>query len=346
MSLRVVQWCTGIVGTSAVRAMLRHPGLEVVGCFAYSEEKRGADVGSLCGVDPIGVEATDDVEALLALRPDCVLYNPLFPDVEEMVRILEAGINLVSTSYFITGRSRYFGTEGIERLEAAARRGGVSLYGSGVNPGFANTVGLLATGVCQHVTRVSVLESVDCTHYASAETWEACGLGRPIDDPEIHAMARSLTAVFEDAVDLMARALRVELDEIHYESEFAVATHKTELGFMTIDRGCAAGIRHCWSGRVGGHTLIELPIVWTLGYTLEPKWPIEDGYVIEVDGLPSVRSRVSMVYPQDSAGPDFGTVTAMPAVHAMEAVCAAEPGIVLAHELPMTVAASVAGPPR
>ena len=110
MSLRVVQWCTGIVGTSAVRAMLRHPGLEVVGCFAYSEEKRGVDVGTLCGLDPIGVEATDDVEALLALGPDCVLYNPLFPDVEEMVRILEAGINLVSTSYFITGRSRYFGS--------------------------------------------------------------------------------------------------------------------------------------------------------------------------------------------------------------------------------------------
>ena len=60
MTLRVVQWNTGIVGTSAVRAMLRHPGLEVVGCFAYAEEKRGEDVGTLCGVDPLGVKASGD----------------------------------------------------------------------------------------------------------------------------------------------------------------------------------------------------------------------------------------------------------------------------------------------
>ena len=55
MTLRIVQWNTGIVGTSAVRAMLRHPGLEIVGCFAYAEEKRGQDVGTLCGMEPMGV---------------------------------------------------------------------------------------------------------------------------------------------------------------------------------------------------------------------------------------------------------------------------------------------------
>ena len=344
MTLRVVQWNTGIVGTSAVRAMLRHPGLEVVGCFAYSAEKRGEDVGTLCGVEPVGVKASGDEAELLALRPDCVLYNPLFPEVDVMVRILEAGINLVSTSYFITGRSRYFAEEGIGRLEAAARSGGVSLYGSGVNPGFANVMGLLVTGVCREVRRVSVLESVDCTHYASPETWRACGLGRPVDDPEIHGMARSLTAVFEDAVDLMARALRVELDEIHYEAEFAAATERVDLGYMTIEKGCATGIRHGWSGRVDGRAVIELPILWTLGDKMEPRWPTEEGYVIEVDGMPSVRSRVQMIYPENSDGPDFGTITAMPAVHAIEAVCAAPPGIVFAHDLPMIVAAGVTGP--
>ena len=117
MTLRIIQWNTGIVGSAGVRAIQAHPELELVGCHAWSPEKSGRDVGELCGTGPLGVEATSDVEALLALEPDCVLYTPQFPDVELMLRVLEAGINIVSTSYFITGRS--FGTRDATRLHEA-----------------------------------------------------------------------------------------------------------------------------------------------------------------------------------------------------------------------------------
>lgn len=336
MGLRIVQWTTGIVGASGVRAVMAHPDLELVGGFAYSAEKVGQDLGTLCGIDPVGIEANDDVEALLALRPDCVLYTPQFPDIDVMCRILETGIDIVSTSYFITGRS--FGDGAAERLEEAAQRGGASLYGSGVNPGFANVFALVSSGICQRIDRISVLESVDSTHYGSAETWRQCGFGRPVDDPEIHGMARKLTSVFQDAVEMMAAALRIELDEIRHEAEFAAATERVELGYMTIEEGCATGIRQCWSGIAGGRAVIELPIVWTLGYTMEPSWPVENGYVIEIDGLPSVRSRIEIIHPESPEGPDFGMNTVMPAVNAIPAVKRARPGIVLAHELPLGVA--------
>ena len=156
-------------------------------------------------------------------------------------------------------------------------------------------------------------------------------------------MAEKLTGVFQDAVEMMARALAVDIDEIRYDVEFAEATEKVELGFMTIEKGCATGLRHCWSGLVGGRPVIELPIIWKLGYTMTPDWPLENGYVIEIDGTPSVRSRVEMIHPGGWDAPDFGTVTAMPAVHAIPAVCDAPPGIVLAHELPLIVAAHVTG---
>ncbi|MBW2497933.1 MAG: dihydrodipicolinate reductase [Deltaproteobacteria bacterium] len=341
MPLRIVQWNTGIVGSAGVRAIAAHPDLELVGCFAWSEDKVGRDVGELCGLPPMGVRATNDVDALLALRPDCVLYTPQFADVDLMVRILESGSDVVSTSYFITGRS--FGAGEAERLDAAARRGGVSLYGTGINPGFANIFALLSSGVCQRVDRISVLESVDSTHYDSAETWRACGLGRPIDDPEIAGMAKSGTSVFQDAVEMMAAALALELEEIRYDVEFAAATETVELGYMTIEKGCATGIRQCWSGLVAGRPVIELPIVWTLGYTMEPSWPVENGYVVEIDGLPSVRSRIEILHPESESGPDFGLNTVMPAIHAIAPVCAAPPGIVLAHELPLLAARGLAG---
>lgn len=104
MSNRIVQWTTGNVGQRSVRAVVAHPDLELVGCYAWSPDKVGRDVGELCGIDPVGVMATDDVDALLALQPDCVVYNPMWQDVDELVRILEAGVNVVSTAAFINGR--------------------------------------------------------------------------------------------------------------------------------------------------------------------------------------------------------------------------------------------------
>jgi hypothetical protein len=111
-----VQWTTGNVGRRSVVAIAANPGLELIGCFAWGADKVGRDVGELCGIDRLGVTATDDVDALLALRPDCVVYNPKWPDVDEMVRILEAGVNVVSTAAFITGHSL---GDGRDRLIAA-----------------------------------------------------------------------------------------------------------------------------------------------------------------------------------------------------------------------------------
>jgi hypothetical protein len=76
MTIRVVQWTTGNVGKQSVISIASRPGLELVGCYAWSAGKVGRDVGELCGIDPLGVAATDDVDALLALRPDCVVTTP------------------------------------------------------------------------------------------------------------------------------------------------------------------------------------------------------------------------------------------------------------------------------
>src|SRR5688500_12749594 len=101
MALRVVQWTTGNVGQRSVRAVVAHPELELVGCYAWSADKVGRDVGELCGIDPVGVAATDDVGALFDLHPDVVVYNPMWPSTDEVVQILEAGVNVVSTAAFI-----------------------------------------------------------------------------------------------------------------------------------------------------------------------------------------------------------------------------------------------------
>lgn len=344
MSLRVVQWTSGNVGRRALRAIAEHPALELVGVFAHGKDKVGRDAGELCGLGPLGVRATDDASALLALRPDCISYNPLWPNADELARFLEAGVNVVTTAAFVTGRG--LGEAARARLEQAARRGGASLFGSGMNPGFANLLALVSAGICERVDKIVVTESVDATGYASAETQQSVGFGHPVAKPELAQMVEDGTRVFGDAVAMMADALAVELDGIRCEAEFAVATEAMDLGFMKIDEGCVAGVKATWHGTAHGRSVIELRVVWKMGKHMQPDWKLEHGYLAEIDGSPRVRTKLQILPPHGFTGTSFqdfmvlGMIaTALPAVHAIPAVCAARPGIVTYADLPLVTAA-------
>ena len=338
--LRIVQWTTGNVGARAVRAVVADPAAyELVGCYAWSPDKVGVDVGTLCGIDPVGVTATDDVDALLGLTPDCVVYTPKWPDVDALCRILAAGVNVVATAGFITGHAL---GPGRERILAACAEGGASIFGSGMNPGFANLLGLVSAGLCDRVDSISVLESVDSTGYDSPDTERSVGYGRPIDDPDLPAMTAAGTAVFGDAVHLMADALGLPLDEVRCDAEYARTTEDLDLETWSIPAGCVAGVAASWKGIHAGRVVVDLRVRWRKGRTLEPDWPIEHGYVVEVQGRPQVRTKLEVSPPPDFVATSFidfmvlGMImTAMPAVNAIPHVCAAAPGIVTYLDLPL-----------
>jgi hypothetical protein len=340
MARRVVQWTTGNVGKRSVRAVLAHPDLELVGCYAWSPDKVGRDVGELCGVDPVGVTATDDVDALLALRPDCIVYNPMWSSVDELARILEAGVNVVSTAAFINGRA--LAPADRDRLVKACERGGASLFGSGINPGFAELLTIVTAHLCDRVDKVTIAESADTTLYDSPATELPAGFARPIDDPELPAMTARGTAVFGEAVALVADALGVELDEIVCEATYAKATEDVVLESWTIPAGCVAGIAASWQGRAGDRTVVELTVRWRKGANLDPDWQIEEGYVIEVAGRPTVRTTLQFLPPPDFEATTFADfmvlgmiMTAMPAINAIPRVVDAPPGIVTYTDLPL-----------
>src|SRR5262245_49359225 len=96
MTIRVIQWATGGVGRAAIQGIAAHPDLQLVGVWVHSADKVGRDAGELAGIEPLGVAATDDVDALLALGADCVLYSPVMADEALVARILESGTNVVT----------------------------------------------------------------------------------------------------------------------------------------------------------------------------------------------------------------------------------------------------------
>src|SRR3954469_20058220 len=332
VTIRVVQWTTGNVGRRSVRAVAAHPDLELVGCYAWSPDKVGRDVGELCGIDPLGVDATDDIDALLALRPDCVVYNPMWHDTDEVVRILEAGVNIVSTAAFINGKGR--GPER-DRIADACGRGGSSMFGTGISPGWVELVGIISAGICDRIDKVTIHEASDTTLYDSPATELPAGFGRPIDDPELPGMAAQGTAVFGEAVAMLADSLGVELDEITCAAEYATTTEDVVMDSWTIAAGCVAGVAASWQGRVGDRTVVELNVRWRKGQTLDPDWTIEEGHVIRVDGRPTVRVKLEYLPPPDFEATTFADfmvlgmiMTAMPAVNAIPYVVDARAGIV------------------
>jgi hypothetical protein len=338
---RVVQWTTGNVGKSSVEAIVASPHLELVGCYAWSPDKVGQDVGELCGIAPLGIAATDDVDALLALEPDCVAYNPMWRDVDEMVRILEAGVNLVSTAAFITGHG--LGADR-DRLLAACERGGSTLFGTGISPGFAELLAIVAGMMCNRIDKVTVNEAADTTFYDSPDTERPAGFGEPIDRPDLAELTAQGTAVFGEAVRMVADALGVELDEIRCEAEHAQTTEDLVMASWTIPAGHVAGVAASWKGLVGDQVVVELNVRWRKGTTLQPDWKIEqDGWVIQVDGMPTVTLNVGFLPPpylEAETIEDFmvlgHVMTALPPLNAIPAVVEAEPGIATYASLPIT----------
>lgn len=342
MPYRVVQWTTGNVGKSSVQAIVANSTLELVGCYAWSAEKVGRDVGELCGIAPLGVPATNDVDALLALKPDCVVYNPMWLDIDELVRILSAGVNVVATAAFITGHNL---GPGRGRILEACRRGGSTMFGTGVSPGFAELLAIVSATICDRVDKVTVNEAADTTFYDSPATEIPVGFGKPIDHPELQAMTEHGTAVFAEAVRLVADALGVELDDVRCEAEYAQTTADLDLGSWTIPAGCVAGVAASWKGSVDDKVVVELNVRWRKGQTLEPDWQIaQDGWVIQIDGRPTVTLNVGFLPPPDFEAEtiaDFMVLghimTAAPPLNAIAAVVAAEPGIATYNDLALVL---------
>jgi hypothetical protein len=341
--LRIVQWTTGIVAREAVKAIVERPDLELVGVYAFSDNKIGQDVGDLAKTgQKLGVAATNDIDALIDLQPDCVVYMPLHPDMEHLTRLLRAGVNVVSTAGFITGRA--YGDQARTALEVAARHGGASLFGTGINPGFAEYLATVASNPCREVSYIRVTESFNIGLWAADANQDELGWGRPAGDPGHAEDIRKATAVFGDAVESIAGQLGLPLDDIRCEVEFAHATADADVPGRTVPRGHVGGINVRWIGSTAGADVVETHVRWTVTADLDPDWDIAMAYLIEVRGTPQINLRVDVLpaditsFRLEDAAEMGAMITAMPVVNAIPAVVAARPGIITYADLPTITA--------
>ncbi len=312
-------------GTKALEAILDDCRLELVGVYAHSDAKAGRDAGALIGRDDCGIVATSDVDALIAIAPDAAIYTSFMADLDHVEKLLGAGINVISTNLFLNCGGMAGETR--RRIEAACTAGASSLFITGVNPGWINSVAAALTAVCRRVDCVSIAESTDVSNYASRETWEAMGMGKMQADAADLATAEGAMVSFRDAALRVAEALDFAPDELAFEIDFARVAQEVDLGFMTLPAGSYGALRSAWVGKTGGRECIRVSVAWYLTENLVENWQFDDEhYHLRIDGDPGVDCRIRFDAPhwQDS---DWSVLTAMPAVNAVAKVVATRSGV-------------------
>ena len=335
---RVVQWATGSVGASALRAIIEHPGLELVGVVVSDPAKEGRDAGDLCGVGPTGVVATRDRDAALGLAPDCVCHCPRNTQetTDEMAAILERGINVVSSVLLpaLYPDARHVSPRSTQRLAQACERGESSLFISGIDPGFAtDELPVMLTSICGRVDRIRMIEIMSYEHYDDADTqFRWFGFGAPIDSDLPPYLARGrLTRYWGPTVELVAAGIGVEIDEIRETTDRLPTTEALEVDAGRIEAGTVGALRFAVQGFHAGKEVVTLEHITRLHPSVAPEWPqpmVPDGvYRIVIEGWPSYELNLFGTDEDGENYPALEAATAFRIVNRIPDVCAAEPGI-------------------
>ena len=347
MTYRVVQWSTGNVGRHAIAGIDARPDLELVGVWVSSPAKEGRDAGELAGLGrELGVAATTDAGALLALEPDCIVHTAMADDrlteaLDDLAGFLLHGINVVSSSpVFLQFPEGDLAAALADPVREAAAEGGASIFVNGVDPGFANDwLPLVLTGVSERIEMVRCLEILDYSTYDQPMVlFGIMGFGQPLDDTPMLLQPGILTFAWGSVVRQIAAGLGVDLDGIEEHYERLPAPERFLIASGPIEKGSAAALRFEVRGMKGGKPVVVLEHVTRLRPDLGPDWPQPAGrgcYRVVITGEPNYTLDLQLAGTDGDHNTAGLKATAMRLVNAVPAVVEAPPGLLTALDLPL-----------
>jgi 4-hydroxy-tetrahydrodipicolinate reductase len=345
MAHKVIVWGTGFVGKMVIRELLDHPEFELAGVIVNDPQKDGRDVGELIGGDAIGMKATTDVDAALAIPADAVAYygpTAAFAgaNIENMSLALRAGKDVVSTAMTPFVYPPACPPQMLAPLEKACLESGKSCFTTGIDPGFANDlIPLTLMGLCGRVDRVRIQEILDYQSY-TGDYASTMGIGEPIDFKAILEETKVLVFAWGHTIPMIADALGVEIEG--YESTYQKWETPEDIEHMNgvISAGCCAAVRFEIMGIVKGEPRIVIEHVNRITGAAAPDWPRakieeDDCYRVVIEGSPNITQETAFRGAGGDANAGGCLSTGMRAIQAIPAVCAARPGLLSALDLPL-----------
>ena len=338
---RVVQWSAGRMGKKSLRGVVDHPDLELVGLYVYSEDKEGVDAGVLAGIEPLGIAATRDIEDVVALAPDCVLYMQEGFDVDDLTRLLGSGINVITT------RSEFFYGAAMDpairsRIEEACHHGGTSIHATGSSPGFSTTtMPLTLLNPMRRLDELIIDEYADIPASVGPAMIKRMGFGSPVDSTVIDPARLAPRVIgYQQSIAALADAIGLPLDGFEVRGDIARATKAYTLSNgWVIEEGTMAAQRLTVAGMRNGKPLISFRSHWFCTQQLDPDWGIGgEGWLFTTKGDAPMQVRVTYGRTDEGYSEHLAGYTAHPAVNAIPYVVEAEPGVVTIFDLPPVIA--------
>jgi len=345
MVYRTIVWGTGNLGKVAIRAIARRGDMALVGVGVHSAEKAGLDAGVVAGIQPLGVTTTTDVDALIALKPDCFAYAGPGEArdstvIGKLARFLEAGINVSTVSAVGLMHPPSWRADRRDVLEAAAAKGGVTAYSAGLEPGFAGDhFPLVLTMMSETIRSIRVQEIFRYDGYPVRQMlFDILGFGMPMEYKPPLAEPAAQIANWAGSLHKMAERLGAKLEDVRTTFEKMVTPRDLHVAAGVVEAGTVGAIRFETIGVIGGRDAIVIEHINRMADDLAPEWPnaARNGtYRVLIEGSPNMTCDLVMGRPE-TFSPEGRVATTMLMVNAIPFVCDAPPGLLTSVDLPFS----------
>lgn len=339
-----MQWATGNVGSRAMRRVIEHPFMQLVGVRVHSDSKVGRDAGELAGVSPIGVKATNSMDDVLALKPDCVLYMPHVCNYDEVCQLLEAGINVVSTRMEFQNPAA-LDPDLAARLEDACQRGQSSIHATGSSPGFiSEAVPIVLASLQRRLEHLEINEFADCSSRNSPEMlFDMMGFGKQ-PGPVFEGQLAHLKSSFGPSLQLLATSVGLPIENFEGKVELGLARNDVEIAAGVVPAGTVAATKSILHGMRNGKPLMTMTTTWFVSTDIETsdgeEWHFvsPSGWHIKLAGDCPLDVKITFPIELEKYADMTPGLTAHRPVNAVPFVCDAKPGICTTADLPQVIA--------
>ncbi|HIE18761.1 TPA: hypothetical protein EYP75_03445, partial [Candidatus Bathyarchaeota archaeon] len=326
--IKVLMYGVGAIGSQIVRLLLRKKGLKIVGAIDASPKKTGKDLGEVIGMKkPLGVVVSGDSKRLLssvdvdvAIHATSSFLKDVYP---QLIHLIEHSVNVISTceelSYpYVTDTSL------ASNLDTLARKYGVSVLGTGINPGFLmDTLPIALSGVCQEVKSIKVERVIDA---AKRRLPFQKKIGAGLTSEEFKEMREKKKVTghvgLKESIAMIADALGLTLQKIKVEPVKPVLAEKpVESREIKVDMGKVAGLTQSAYGLIDGKPFVTLIFKAYIG--------AEEEYdSITIEGTPKIHQKIVPCIHGDLA-------TVAMIVNSIPKVINATPGLKTMKDLPV-----------
>lgn len=346
MGHKVIVWGTGNVGRPAIRAIASHQDLELVGAIVASPGKVGLDAGDIAGIGKLGVLATDDWRSVLADGADAVVYTATADTrpvdaMRDLLACLEAGINVVSTSFYSFLHPDSCPQDALKVIETACQGKGASLLVSGIDPGWAmDALPIMLSGAVSGIREIRSREIFNYALYDQPHVVrEVIGFGQSMAETPLMLNDFAIEMVWAPMLRIVGEALAAPVEEIEVHVERRPLEKTIDVpGMGVFEAGTQGAFRFEIRGLVGGKPLYVLEHVTRIDDDCATDWPYPpEGrgcHQVIISGDPDLHVTLHGKDHHDAGPAGGGNASAANwIVNAIPSVCSAEKAVLTVRDI-------------